>query len=65
MLKKQIKKNVTTYMREVIDYDLSVIKESEELFKTIKKYKKMSGKFSLTNSLGEDITYIDEGINSN
>lgn len=61
MITKRTKKTVTTYMKEAIDYDLLAIKQSEDLFITIKKYKKMSGKFSLKNSLGEEVTYIDEG----
>ena len=49
-----------TYMREAIDYDIVTIKE-DNLFITIKKYKKMDGTFSLLNEDDLSIDYINEG----
>ena len=48
-----------TYMREALEYDIVLIKEND-LFITIKKYKEMSNKFSLTNSDGIVKDYIDK-----
>ena len=64
MRKKEIenrtKFTTNTYMREAIDYDIKIIKE-DDLFITIKKYKKMNGKFIIKDESGNDVTYIDEG----
>jgi predicted RNA-binding protein associated with RNAse of E/G family len=64
MRKKYIEKRTkfiaNTYMKEAIDYDIVTIKE-DNLFITIKKYKKMSDKFTLLNEDGKEVTYIDEG----
>ena len=49
-----------TYMREAIDYDVVTIKE-DNLFVTIKKYKKMDGTFSLLDEDDISIDYINEG----
>ncbi len=49
-----------TYMREALDYDILTIKE-DNLFITIKKYKTMSGNFSLLNEDGNEAVYIDNG----
>lgn len=49
-----------TYMREAIDYDIVTVKE-DNLFITIKKYKKMDGTFSLLNEDDLSIDYINEG----
>ena len=47
-----------TYMREAIDYDIVIVKE-QDLFITIKKYKKMSDTFSLVDLKGNEKVYID------
>jgi len=47
-------------MREAIDYDIVIVKE-DNLFITIKKYKKMKDKFILPDEEGKKVTYIDEG----
>ena len=63
MRKKEIenKKKFTTntYMREAIDYDITIIKE-EDVFYTVKKYKKMTSPvhFQIDNVKN---VYIDEG----
>ena len=49
-----------TYMREAVDYDIVTIKE-DDLFVTIKKYKKMNGTFTLKFEDGINIDYINEG----
>ncbi len=49
-----------TYMREAVDYDIVTIKE-DDLFVTIKKYKKMNGTFTLSFDEGISIDYINEG----
>ena len=57
---KELRRKFTTntYMREAIEYDIVLIKEND-LFITIKKYKEMSGKFSLINKNGVNVDYID------
>lgn len=64
MRKKTIEKRTkfisNTYMREAIDYDIVTIKE-DNLFITIKKYKKMSDKFSITYEDGTKVDYINDG----
>lgn len=57
-IEKKTKFTTNTYMREVIDYDIVIIKE-EDLFITIKKYKSISKPFTITNEDGEKINYID------
>ena len=63
MRKKEIEKRrkytTNTYMKEAIDYDIHIIKE-EDVFYTIKKYKKMT---SNVHFQVEDVknVYIDEG----
>lgn len=63
MRKKYVEKRTkfisNTYMREAVDYDVVTIKEGN-LFITIKKYKKMNGKFTLPDSKGNQKIYIDE-----
>ena len=59
-IEKRTKFTSNTYMREAIDYDI-VIKKEEDLFITIKKYKKMSDPFKLKDEFGNYNTYIDEG----
>jgi len=60
-IKSKRKKFVSsTYMREAIDYDIITIKE-QNLFITIKKYKEMNGKFSLTTEDNKIVDYIDKG----
>ena len=49
-----------TYMREALEYDIVTIKE-DNLFITIKKYKKMSDKFILKDEDGNDKVYLDNG----
>ena len=59
VIEKKKKFTTNTYMREAIDYDFVIVKE-DDLFVTIKKYKKMSSPVAFSD---EDITrtYIDEG----
>ena len=63
MRKKDIlsrrKFTTNTYMKEAIDYDI-VIEKEEDLFITIKKYKNMSGTFTLHDSDNSVVTYIDK-----
>ena len=49
-----------TYMREALEYDIVTIKE-DDLFITIKKYKKMSNKFILKDEDGKDKVYLSNG----
>ena len=57
---KELKKKFTTntYMKEALEYDIVIVKEND-LFITIKKYKEMSNKFSLTNRDGIRVDYIN------
>ena len=48
-----------TYMREAVDYDIVTIKE-DDLFITIKKYKKMNGSFSLVDEDDMVVDYINK-----
>lgn len=63
MRKKEILKRrkytTNTYMKEAIDYDITIIKE-DDVFYTVKKYKKMT---SNVHFQVEDVkkVYIDEG----
>ena len=59
-IEKRKKFTSNTYMREAIDYDIVIVKEGN-LFITIKKYKDMTDKFTLTNELGKKVDYIDKG----
>ena len=59
-IEKKTKFTTNTYMREAIDYDVVIVKE-DDLFITIKKYKKMSDTFKLKDEFGNDSIYIDEG----
>ncbi|MBP5678543.1 MAG: DUF402 domain-containing protein [Bacilli bacterium] len=65
MRKKEIEKRTkfttNTYMKEAMDYDIVIVKENE-LFITIKKYKKMNGKFTLPGPNNSTLDYIDEGF---
>lgn len=58
-IEKRKKFTTNTYMREAIDYDIVIIKE-EKLFITIKKYKNLTDKFTITNEDGEKVKYIDK-----
>ena len=58
-IEKKKKFTTNTYMKEAIDYDIVIIKE-DQLFITIKKYKKMSNPVSFM--VGEaERTYMDDG----
>ena len=59
-IEKKKKFTSNTYMREAIDYDIVTVKE-DNLFVTIKKYKKMTDKFILSDESGNQVVYIDEG----
>ena len=56
-LLRRRKFTTNTYMREAIDYDIALIKE-EDIFITVKKYKKMTEPVRLQS---EKEIYIDEG----
>ncbi len=56
---KRRKFTTNTYMKEALEYDILIIKEND-LFITIKKYKKMSGKFSIKDG-NTEIDYINNG----
>ena len=60
IVEKRLKFTTNTYMREALLYDINIIKE-EDLFVTIKHYKKVSGKFSVKDENGNLVDYIDEG----
>ncbi len=57
---KRTKFTVDTYMYEAIDYDIDIIKE-DDLFITIKKYKKMTNKISFSDDEGNYMDYINNG----
>ncbi len=59
-IEKRKKFTTNTYMKETIDCDLIITRE-EDTYITIKKYKKMNGKFITKNIVGKEITYLDEG----
>ena len=54
---KRMKFTSNTYMREAIDYDIVIVKE-DNVFITIKKYKKVTEKVCFPID-GVDVAYID------
>ncbi len=57
---KKTKLVTKTYMREVLDYKILIIKNNEDYYITIKKILKTSEPFSLFN-FGKNIVHIDQG----
>ena len=57
----EMKKKFTTntYMKEAVKYD-TVVTNEDDYYITIKRYRKMNGKFAL-NINGKEKVYIDEG----
>ena len=59
-INKRKKYTTSTYMREALDYQITIIKE-EDYFVTIKKYIKLSDDFCITDENGNNTKYISNG----